>query len=68
MYYLALIEKDMKQNQELRQIEIVKQAESSNAPVLKQKAERIKAEIQAKEAKIEMVGLIILAIFVFCFL
>lgn len=53
MSYVTLVEKDMEQNQELKQIEIVKQAENSNDTVLKQKAERIKADIQAKEAKIE---------------
>lgn len=52
--YLTLIEKEAEQNQELRQIEIIKQAENSNDPILKQKAERIKAEIQEKELKIQL--------------
>lgn len=51
--YLTLIEKEAEQNQELRQIEIIKQAENSNDPVLKQKAERIRFEIQEKELKIQ---------------
>lgn len=51
--YIFDLEKNEQREAELKQVQIIKEAESSNDPVLKQKAARLKLEIANREAELK---------------